>query len=119
MERRAITVCGIVQGVGFRPFVYGLASHFGLRGFVRNQTSGVLIEVEGESHSLDCFLAEITNKVPPMARIDRVSWERRGLRGEQRFCIDPSEADAAGQIFIPPDVATCRACLAELFDPSD
>jgi hydrogenase maturation protein HypF len=119
MERRAITVYGIVQGVGFRPFVYGVASHLGLRGFVRNQTSSVLIEVEGESRSLDSFLAEITNKVPPLARIDRVSWERRMPQGEARFRIESSTADEPSQILICPDVATCRECLAELFDPAD
>ena len=65
MERRAIAVHGVVQGVGFRPFVYGLASRLGLRGFVKNQTGGVLIEVEGEARSLDRFLAELAASPPP------------------------------------------------------
>src|SRR5262245_26447600 len=119
MERRAITVSGIVQGVGFRPFVFGLASRLGLRGFVRNQTSGLLIEVEGGSRSLDRFVVEIANKPPPLARIDHVSWERRAPKGERRFRIDPSVVDETGQVFVTPDVATCRECLGELFDPSD
>ena len=74
MDRRAIAVSGIVQGVGFRPFVIDLATRFGLNGFVRNQTGGVLIEVEGESDSLDRFLGELTSRPPPLARIDEVRW---------------------------------------------
>ncbi len=62
MDRRAFAVSGIVQGVGFRPFVYDLATRLGLNGFVRNETGGVLIEVEGESESLDRFFGELTSK---------------------------------------------------------
>ena len=67
MERRSIVVSGIVQGVGFRPFVYGLAARMGLSGFVRNQSSGVLIEVEGEPSALDDFLVDIASRPPPLA----------------------------------------------------
>ena len=119
MERRAITVCGIVQGVGFRPFVYGVASELGLRGFVRNQTSGILIEVEGESRSLDSFLTRITTDLPPLAQLDTLAWEPRSPCGEQRFRIDSSASDAASRVFISPDVAVCRDCLRELRDPAD
>jgi hydrogenase maturation protein HypF len=119
MERRAITVSGIVQGVGFRPFVYGVASRLGLHGFVKNQTSGVLIEVEGEPPTLECFLSEIMQSFPPLARIERVTWEQKHVQGENRFRIDASEADTSPQIFISPDVATCRECVAELFDRAD
>ena len=119
MERLAIAVSGTVQGVGFRPFVHGLASRFALCGFVRNQTGGVLIEVEGEARSLESFLKELTTKPPPLARIDTLSWERQKAQGDQHFRILPSEAGTASPIFISPDVATCGDCLAELFDPSD
>jgi hydrogenase maturation protein HypF len=119
MERRAITVRGIVQGVGFRPFVHGLAARLRLGGFVRNQTGSVLIEVEGETPSLERFLNELTSQPPPLASIQELSWERREPRGVSRFRIESSAADATGTIFLSPDVATCPDCLAELFNPAD
>jgi hydrogenase maturation protein HypF len=119
MDRRAITIRGIVQGVGFRPFVYSLASRLGLGGFVRNQTGSVVIEVEGEPSFLEHFLTELTTRPPPLARIDEVLWKARPPRGEQRFRIEASEEDGGKIVFISPDVGTCDACLAELFDPTD
>jgi hydrogenase maturation protein HypF len=119
MERRAIAVQGIVQGVGFRPFVYGLARRLALNGSVKNRTGGVLIEVEGEAQSLDCFLTELAKRSPPLARIDHLSWERQTPRGEHRFRIESSESHSVGPIFIGPDVATCEDCQAELFNPTD
>jgi len=119
MERRSIAVQGVVQGVGFRPFVYGLASRLKLYGFVENRTGGVLIEVEGEAQSLDRFLLELTSDVPPLAQIDRVSWDRQSPRGERDFRIERSETDTRGPIFVSADVATCDACIAELFNPRD
>jgi hydrogenase maturation protein HypF len=119
MERRAIMVHGIVQGVGFRPFVFALASRHHLHGFVRNQTSGVLIEVEGEAVALDRFLSELSDQTPPLARITDVSWESCPPRGDQTFHIAPSQADPSAQVFISPDAAVCDKCLAELFDPAD
>jgi hydrogenase maturation protein HypF len=119
MERRAITVDGIVQGVGFRPFVYGLAVELGLVGFVKNQTGRVLIEAEGESAALDRFLNELKSSAPPLARIEAVDWHAREPTREIAFRIEPSDAEAASPVFISPDVATCDACLAELFDPAD
>jgi hydrogenase maturation protein HypF len=119
MERRAITVQGVVQGIGFRPFVHGLASRLRLGGFVKNQTGGVLIEVEGEALCLDRFLAEIARHPPPLAHIDRLSWEQQPPRGDDRFVIEASQAEPAGPVFVSPDVATCGACLAELLDPAD
>ncbi|MBX6311318.1 MAG: carbamoyltransferase HypF [Isosphaeraceae bacterium] len=119
MDRRAIAISGIVQGVGFRPFVYDLATRLGLHGFVRNQTGDVLIEVEGESQSLDRFFAELISRPPPLARIKDVRWVARLPRGDPHFRIEPSAIDSAGLIFISPDVATCDDCLRELFDPQD
>jgi hydrogenase maturation protein HypF len=119
MERRAITVRGIVQGVGFRPFVYTLAARLQLRGFVRNQTGTLLIEVEGEPPSLERFLAELSDRPPPLAHVEHLSWERRPPRGDGHFRIEPSEAESASAVFISPDVATCADCLAELRDPAD
>ena len=119
MERRSIVVSGIVQGVGFRPFVYGLASRMGLSGFVKNQSSGVLIEIEGETPALDDFLVDIASRPPPLAQIGQLHWERRTPTGDYRFRIEPSEDDASRQIFISPDVSPCRDCLAEIVDPED
>ena len=119
MERRVIAVDGVVQGVGFRPFVYGLAVSLDLRGFVKNQTGGVVIDVEGDTGSLDRFLSELTTRPPPLAQINSVSWTRQPSRAGDSFRIEPSEDDAARAVFIGADVATCRYCLAELFDPAD
>src|SRR4051812_32664540 len=104
MDRRAIAVSGIVQGGGFRPFVYELAARHGLGGFVKNQTGRVLIEGEGEPGALDRFLADLTSRPPPLAQIDEVSWVARPARGDPQFRIESSEDDPASPIFISPDV---------------
>jgi hydrogenase maturation protein HypF len=119
MQRRAILVRGIVQGVGFRPFVYNLATRLRLHGFVRNQTGTLLIEIEGEPSSLEQFLANLADRPPPLAHIEHVSWEPRPVRGENDFRIEASEADSASPVFISPDVATCPDCLAELLGRRD
>ncbi|MGE3807507.1 MAG: carbamoyltransferase HypF [Gemmataceae bacterium] len=119
MERRAIGIRGLVQGVGFRPFVHGLASALELGGFVRNQASGVVIEVEGEAAALDRFLIALAENPPPLARIEEVSWQPCPLNGERDFRIIASAHGDSGPVFISPDVATCDACLAELFDSHD
>ena len=92
MDRRAIAVSGIVQGVGFRPFVFGLASSLRLRGFVKNHAGSVLIEVEGEQEHLDRFLSELATGAPPLARIDSVRCWPQPPRGDPTFVIQPSES---------------------------
>ncbi len=119
VERRSIMVSGVVQGVGFRPFVFDLASRFGLSGFVKNENGRVLIEVEGNRRLLDSFLVELNSNAPPLARIESVRWESRPPIGSSQFCIEESETITASPIFVSPDIATCDACLAELFDPTD
>ncbi len=119
MERIAIRVRGIVQGVGFRPYVFRLASRSALHGFVRNEASAVLIEVEGTREAIDQFLVELKSRPPPLARIREVLCDRVELQGSTSFRIETSKVNARGQVFISPDVATCDDCLAELFDPSD
>ena len=109
----------MVQGVGFRPYVYGLASELGLHGFVKNSTGGVLIEIEGEPSSLDRFLAELSTRPPPLARIDELRWATKPRQGDPAFRIEPSQANPSGSIFLSPDIATCDECIAELFDPRD
>jgi hydrogenase maturation protein HypF len=119
MERRAIVVRGVVQGVGFRPFVFNLAARHSLSGFVRNQTGTVLIEVEGESSALEQFQRALIEKPPPLAVIDDLSWVNRPLAGDSGFRVLFSENDGTSPVFISPDVATCEDCLAELFNPAD
>jgi hydrogenase maturation protein HypF len=119
MERRAFVIRGIVQGVGFRPFVYHLAARLRLGGFVKNQTGSVLIEVEGEAPALDRFGAELADRPPPLALIEYLSWESRPPQGEPRFRIEASDPDGASPVFLSPDVATCPECLAEVLDPAD
>jgi hydrogenase maturation protein HypF len=119
MERRAIAVQGIVQGVGFRPFVHSLAVRLNLTGFVRNRVGDVLIEVEGDAAALDRFLAELADQLPPLAQVEKVCWGMVAEQGDRAFRIEPSDADQAGGVFISPDVATCDDCLRELLDPGD
>lgn len=122
MERRAIAVRGTVQGVGFRPFVFGLASRLELNGFVRNNAGGVAIEIEGPAGRVEQFLDALATDAPPLASVEQVSWEPRRPSGEHGFRIDASErsfTDEIAPIFISPDVATCDKCLAELFDPTN
>ena len=119
MQRRAITIRGTVQGVGFRPFVFSLATGLQLRGFVRNDTAGVQIEAEGDAAALDEFVGRLTRDAPPLARVDAVAWEPRPATGDAAFRIVASVAAAGGVVQVSPDVATCDACLAELFDPRD
>lgn len=117
--RRAIAVTGEVQGVGFRPFVHALAARLGLGGYVRNQTDGVQIEIEGDPVALDQFLAELTDHPPPRARIEHLACVTLPPTGATAFRIEASVAVAAGAIFVQPDIGTCDNCRAELFDPTD
>jgi hydrogenase maturation protein HypF len=117
-ERRRFRVAGVVQGVGFRPFVYGLATRHGLGGFVLNDGSGVLVEAEGAPAELDAFAAAIAAEAPPLARVDSVLAETMASNGDAAFRIETSAATGRTAL-IPADVATCDDCLRELFDPAD
>lgn len=118
-ERRHITVEGIVQGVGFRPFVYGLARENGLGGFVLNDSAGVTIELEGERRALDNFVQSLQKQAPPLAMIEKIACDIVPPRGECRFEIVASHAESDRRALISPDTPTCEDCLRELFDPSD
>ena len=117
-ERRRFLVRGVVQGVGFRPFVYGLAGRHGLGGFVLNDGDGVTVEAEGDTAALDAFASSLRTDAPPLARVEAVTAESLPLLAEGRFSIVPS-LPSSGAAAIPPDVATCDDCLSELFDPGD
>lgn len=116
IERARVRVQGLVQGVGFRPFVYGLAQRYGLVGWVLNDGNGVLIEIEGID--VKPFLAQLETDVPPLARIDTVSVEPMSVVGEKNFTIHESESGAVATE-IGADAAVCESCLEELFDPND
>lgn len=118
-ERRAITVRGIVQGVGFRPFVHEAAHVRSLTGFVRNETGGVSIEVEGEPSEIRSFLDVLRTDPPELARITSVDVTPVPVRGAATFRIERSRASSRRGASIPPDTAPCRACLRELRDPTD
>jgi hydrogenase maturation protein HypF len=119
IERRRILIKGIVQGVGFRPFVYGQALQWGLVGFVLNDSEGVTIEVEGTSESLNGFQQDLHEKAPPLARIDTLTAESISPCYDSAFTIAHSKAGTERQTLISSDAATCSDCLHELFDPGD
>ena len=116
--RRRILVGGIVQGVGFRPFVWRLAGRFGLDGFIRNTASGVLVEVEGAPDRLDAFCEAMLSERPPLARITRIESESIEPLGDgSGFTISGSVDGDAMETLIPPDIAICGDCLDDLGDP--
>jgi hydrogenase maturation protein HypF len=118
-ERRRFRVAGLVQGVGFRPFVYGLARRHGLGGFVLNDGSGVVVEAEGPAAALDDFARELREDAPALARVESVAAEPVQPLDEREFRIETSVAAAGRTALVPADVATCKDCLRELFDPAD
>ena len=121
LERRLIAVEGVVQGVGFRPFVHRLAAAGDLRGSVQNGAAGVLIDVEGERTCVEAFYQSLSRESPSLAVIERVAFEEAPPQWYGDFRIVASEHPGSDQRApaVPPDVATCDACLAELFDPAN
>jgi hydrogenase maturation protein HypF len=126
--RTAVRVEGIVQGVGFRPFVYSLATGLGLGGLVGNDPDGVFAEVEGDSSAVGRFLVLLEQQAPPLARIERVTTRDLRPTGSAEFIIavsqpaGPAGPAAAGRVrrtLIAADTATCADCVAELADPAD
>ncbi len=116
MNRLRISVSGIVQGVGFRPFVYNLAGGLNIKGYIKNTSEGVVIEAEGEG--LDDFLTSIRNKCPPIARIDRIEIKELPPDGCKDFIIVES-LDEGSFTLVSPDISVCDDCLNELFESSD
>ncbi len=123
--RLRVSIEGVVQGVGFRPFVHRLAARHELAGWVRNDRRGLLLEAEGEPLALEGFLRELAERPPPLAAVERVRSERLAATGQRGFQIVDSAAGPTGAAaggagtLVPPDVAPCSACLAELADPRD
>jgi hydrogenase maturation protein HypF len=109
----------VVQGVGFRPFIYRLAQEEQLTGFIGNDTGGVFIEIEGPADSLDSFIARLISEAPPLSRIDSVDVEDAEAAGDTSFLIIASEVPGRVSTGIPADAATCADCLRELLTPTD
>ena len=114
-----ILINGIVQGVGFRPFIYNLAIQYQLAGWVRNTSSGVEIEVSGPSHQLDNFITSIKEKAPPLSRIESLQFEPIQRDGFKGFQIQRSHAVEGAYQHISPDVSICADCLDEMLTPAD
>ncbi len=112
-------VSGVVQGVGFRPFVYGLAQRYGLNGWVRNSSSGVDIEVEGPDTDLARFREALTAETPALAHIDHLVAAEQPANGFTRFDILESSPEEGAYQPISPDMTICPDCLRELFNPAD
>ena len=110
---------GIVQGVGFRPFVYNLAARHNLTGWVKNTSAGVEIEVDGDHEGLSLFLQQLRAEAPPLSRIDEFSASFQPAKGFSSLEILHSEAVEGAFQPISPDVAICPDCLREMFDPND
>ncbi len=120
MVRKRVVVKGIVQGVGFRPFIWRIANEHNLVGWVKNTTSGVVIEVQGKVEDIDAFIVDIVDKKPPLALIADVETKSiPTVEGEELFKIIRSSDGKPSITIIPPDVAVCKDCLREIFDPTD
>ncbi len=119
IARRGLHVRGIVQGVGFRPCVYHLATSLGLTGFVLNSSSGVTIEVEGPAVALDSFLLKLEQQPPPLARIEQITVADLEPLGDGSFVIKESAPEAEEFVLVSPDVATCEDCYRDFTDPKN
>ncbi|MCM2265023.1 MAG: carbamoyltransferase HypF [Desulfuromonadales bacterium] len=119
MRRQRIIIEGIVQGVGYRPFVFQLAARLQVAGWVRNDSRGVTIEAEAEAAVLAAFVAALQAEKPPLAAITRLDSSELPISGARGFAILESRADQAARAQIPADAAVCDNCLAELFNPAD
>jgi hydrogenase maturation protein HypF len=118
-ERKKINIKGIVQGVGFRPFIYSLAKKHSLKGFVCNDTEGVVIDVEGDKHSINKFIKGIEEELPILSIIDEMKVKNLPINNYKTFTIKSSSQNGKRSVLISPDTATCQDCIRELFDKND
>jgi len=118
-KRTKVAIKGIVQGVGFRPFIYQLAHRYRLAGYVSNDAQGVHVEVEGSETDIERFCQAVRVHPPPLAHIASLECTDIPLRNDTSFRIEPSKAGEERTTLISPDVCICKECLKELNDPSD
>jgi hydrogenase maturation protein HypF len=119
MQRMHIAIRGAVQGVGFRPFVYRLASELKLAGWIKNSLQGVFIEIEGETRDLETFLFRLQQEKPSLSFIQSLEFSYLDPLNFRSFEIRASEQSGPKSTLILPDIATCPACLSEIFDPEN
>ncbi|MFZ2634378.1 MAG: carbamoyltransferase HypF [Desulfosalsimonadaceae bacterium] len=119
LAAKKVEIKGIVQGVGFRPFIFQLASRHHLTGKVSNTAAGVSIHVEGAATDIARFLEDIEKHAPPLSRITEISVESNPVEGFRTFSIAVSQTGLHAATLISPDVSICDDCLKELFDPND
>ena len=117
-KRFSVIITGIVQGVGFRPYVYKLARCLGLAGWVLNSPAGVECAIEGEEEACSAFFKRLRGEAPAASRIDELHFSELAPQGDSAFVILPSKSGPR-RTLISPDLAVCQDCLAELFDPAD
>ncbi len=117
VTNRQIHISGIVQGVGFRPFVYQLAHRLDINGYVRNDPAGVRLEIEGRHADIEAFMQGIRSDLPPLARIDTFLSKVGECRGYTQFDILQSQSNEDKTAMISPDIALCQHCLDEMHDP--
>jgi len=117
--RARITLTGLVQGVGYRPFIHRLADRFGMNGYVLNSSRGLIIEVEGKEKSVHAFSDRVTTTFPPLAVVRNTEIETLAAKGYRSFEILRSEKLETEFTLVSPDISVCDDCLQELFDPGD
>jgi len=116
---RKLNITGVVQGVGFRPFIYQLADRYHLNGFILNSTAGVSVEVEGKENAIEAFVEALQRELPPLASIDMLSSDVGEYVGYTHFQILQSETQNDKSALVSPDIAICENCLEEMHDPSN
>lgn len=119
MKRLFITVEGIVQGVGFRPYVYNLAYKYDLKGWVNNNSEGVYIDIEGNDDSIDKFIDNLRKNPPPLSMVENIKMEEMSLLNYSSFEIKKSEVKEEKITLISPDMATCKECSHDIHDPNN
>lgn len=116
VKRFRLEIKGVVQGVGFRPFVYSIAKKFDVKGFVGNESSGIFVEIEGEENLLNEFVEYLKTNAPPLSHISEIASQTIELKNDTDFQIIESESHETEFTLISPDISICEDCLQELFD---
>ncbi len=118
-KRLAVEIRGIVQGVGFRPFLFRLAKRLNLNGFVRNDAQGVYLEIQGSDKDTNRFFAEFQSLLPPLAQVTELTTHEIPANSDTDFTIISSVRKDPAEVLISPDISTCPECLHEMLDPND